>query len=144
MNARTNQIGQRFQNTIWVNDSEKNVKFRLLTNRKTGKQQSGVEFVDISIAPGKSIELPVEFDSAIRTEDDTGRVVGGLCPWLKKDGEEKVNLHPSLDYEAVQAEIEIKELAVKLEKERALSEAVKVHAEKTVAKRGAGRPKKEE
>lgn len=132
--------------TIWINDTTEKAVFRVLTTKLTGKKNSGVLFKTVEINPGERKALDSEYDSAIRTENAYGQVIGGLCPWLKKEGEVEVELHPCLDYKAVEEQIALEKLATKLQKDDALKDAIKVFAEQQVAeqnKKSPGRPKKD-
>lgn len=118
-----------FQQSTWKNESDKVVKLRLLTDARDGKKQQGFKFKHVVIPPGETVELPCEFDRAIRDVRD-GVIVGGQCPWLTKVNDVEFPMHPSLDYKAVAEELELQSLAEKIRKEKALEEAIKVQAER--------------
>lgn len=127
--------------TVWVNDTAHPAKFRLMLDKK-GKAPHSAAFKFVTVPVGGKITLPKDFDDAIRTENEFGVVVGGLCPWLKKEGEVEVQLEPCLDFETVIEETKASKLADKLQKQKALEEARKLMAEEKVrsesepAKRG--------
>ena len=95
----------------WKNNNDKPAKFKLLTHEKrtgrnTSKHTDGTNctasvFITIELQPGETKMIPAEYDAAIRRVDNkTNLVVGGLCPWLTKVGEESVTIHSSLDYKS--------------------------------------------
>lgn len=133
---------QAYEETTWVNGTHDTVKFRLMTDKRTGPKNSGIHFRIVTLHPGDKITLSSEFNSAIRTEDTNGIIVGGLCPFLNKEGEEEVNLHPCLDFKKVVEDIELDALAKKMQKDNSMKDAIKAYSEKKVEKQ-LGRPKKE-
>ena len=119
----------------WKNNNTVPAKFRLLTHEKrTGRPNSRHQdsakcqasiFLKIELEPGQTIELPSEYDQAIRTlSSRTGEVVGGLCPWLTKIGEENVTLHSSLDYKSAFQHEEALTLVAAMKKEEELNAAM--------------------
>lgn len=118
-------INEFEQYTIWVNDQDITFKARLFL--ENGKHK------DIEFPPGKEFSLPSQYDAAIRTQDQTGLVVGGLVPLLKKKGEANVKVHACLDYKAVAEEIELEEMTKKIAKEEAQAKAIVRQAEKKAA-----------
>lgn len=109
--------------TTWVNDTEVTIRFKLYLETAGGSKKMVSKVIEIE--PGKQLSLPSSFDSAIRKERD-GKIVGGLCPWLKKKGETNLNLLPELDYFARKKEQDMTELAEKLRKQKDLEEAAKL------------------
>jgi hypothetical protein len=117
----------------WKNNNDVKAVFRLLTNEKRvgkniryGADCQGSTFRTIVIEPGHTIKLQKEYDQAIRTVSTaTGLVVGGLCPWLTKIGEENITVHTSLDYKTAFQEEEAITLMKALKKENELREALK-------------------
>ena len=128
-------------NTIWVNDTKYTATFRLM-QFKHGKAPNSASFKKYVIAPGETKLIDSQFDSAIRTEDKYGRVIGGLCPWLKKQGEDEVEMEDCLNFEAVADKMAIQKLAEELKQSKALEEAIKVHAEQKVAEAADPKPKR--
>lgn len=132
--------------TVWVNNTTHTAKFKIMLE-KAGRAPNSAAFRAITLSPGQSIKLDSVHDHSIRTEDAYGKVVGGLCPWLSKDGEDEVEMEPCLDFEAVANQLELEKLAVKVQKDKALEEAIKIQAEQkasgvdTVKNKG-GRPRK--
>jgi hypothetical protein len=120
------------QFTTWKNTNDKAASFRLLTHEKRrgkhpkfGADAKGSVFLKIEIAPGESKQLPSEYDQAIRKVcPKTGQIVGGLCPWLTKVGEEKVVIHTSLDYKTAIEGEEARQLVAAMRKENELRDAL--------------------
>jgi hypothetical protein len=139
---------EEYHETVWVNNTVYTAKFKLM-QEKTGKAAYSSAFRTHVLKPGDKLTLSSVFDDAIRTVDKNGMVVGGLCPWLEKEGEDDVEIHSCLDFESIAEELELQKIAVQNTKSKALEEAVKIMAEKkasgieTVAvKNKGGRPKK--
>ena len=149
--------------STWRNDNDKPAVFRLLTDKKITKNNSkrnnngesvqGSIFLSVRLEPGQTTQLPSEYDQAIRTvSPKTGQVVGGLCPWLIKVGEEDIVVHVSLDYKTSIMESEALALVATMKKENELREALaelekrklsaQIDRELSAEKRSAGRPKK--
>lgn len=85
-------------------------------------QDSG--FLDVEIAPGEDVYLPVAFDDAICRKGEDGVVQSGSCPWLIKN-DEAPELHPSLDpveQQRVQAALDAE--AARLKKAEAEAEGL--------------------
>lgn len=130
--------------TTWKNNNDQKAIFKLVTDKtlagshpKFGADCKAVHFLLVEIEPGKSKRIPTEYDQAIRTVNPkTGQVVGGLCPWLTKVGEEDIVVHKSLDYKAAWQEQEVQEVAQAMKKEQDLRDAL---AE--IEKRKAGKKK---
>src|SRR5271169_2551785 len=101
------------EETVWLNDSDKSARFRLQI-KGIGKAEYSCSFRMINIPAGGQVKLSSMYDKAIRTENEQGEVIGGLCPWLKKQGEDFVNLIACLDYQAIEKELQIKSLASQL------------------------------
>jgi hypothetical protein len=141
--------------STWKNTNDKKATFRLLTNEKRagkhpkeGANCKGSVFLRVEIEPGQTRTLPSEYDQAIRKVDQkTGQVVGGLCPWLTKTGEEEIVVHKSLDYKSAFLNEEALNLVKTLAKEEELRNALKVLEDRKAAdeakKNPVGRPKKE-
>jgi hypothetical protein len=118
--------------STWKNNNSEKAVFRLLTHlKKPGKHPKfgadckGSVFLRVEIEPGATKQLPSEYDQAIRAVSPvSGQVVGGLCPWLTKVGEEDVVVHTSLDYKTALMEEEAKLLAASLKKENELRDAL--------------------
>jgi hypothetical protein len=122
--------------TEWKNNNKEKAVFRLLTHEKrtgrpnarhkdSGRCQASV-FLKIEVLPGQTIKLKSEFDDAIRkVSKETGQVVGGLCPWLTKVGEEDVTVHSSLDYKLAIQEEQAHHMLDAMKKENDLREALK-------------------
>lgn len=119
-----NQFNQ--DKTIWINDSEEDIKLKLYKEVAGGSNKMTAVMVEVKA--GKQVSLPSIYDQSIRKERH-GQVVGGLCPWLRKKGETKVNLLPELDYFARKKEQDMVEMAEKIQKQKALEEAAKLLAE---------------
>jgi hypothetical protein len=151
--------------STWRNDNDRTAVFKLLTDKKITKNSSrrmnngepvqGSIFLNVKIEPGESKQLPSEYDQAIRTvSPKTGQVVGGLCPWLVKVGEEDIVVHVSLDYKTSIMETEALELAKSMKKETELRAALaelerrklslQIEKEVVAEKKSAGRPSKKE
>ncbi len=151
--------------STWRNDNDKPAVFKLLTDKKVtknrskhmnnGEQVQGSIFLPVRVEPGQSIQLPSEYDQAIRTvSPKTNQVVGGLCPWLIKVGEEDLVVHVSLDYKTSIMETEALELAKAMKKENELRSALaelekrklsaQIDRETAAEKKSVGRPKKSE
>lgn len=147
--------------STWRNDNDKPAVFKILTDKKVtknnsrrmnnGEQCQGSIFLNVIIQPGETKQLPSEYDQAIRTVSPrSGQVVGGLCPWLVKVGEEDVVVHISLDYKASMMEAEAMQLVASMKKETELRAALdELERRKAVAqaatlevKRSPGRPAK--
>lgn len=133
--------------TTWVNTQDRTVKFSYLTHVKTGKKASGGLYQNVVLKPGQRVKIPSEFDCGIRDERN-GIVVGGLAPFLLKEGEsqEDVTLHSCLDYKNVTADVALQELAARLKKEDELARAVKFQgdaAEAAEAKKAVKKPSKD-
>lgn len=119
--------------STWKNNNKDKATFRLLMHTKRrgvhkqfGADCQGSEFLRVDIEPGQSVKLLKEFDQAIRTVDQkTGLVVGGLCPWLTKEGEENLVVHKSLDYMAAFQEEEAMNYIQAVKKENELKDALK-------------------
>ncbi len=119
----------------WKNNNNVTAKMRLLTHEKktgrpNGRHQDSTKcqasvFLRIELPPGETIELPSEYDQAIRTVSTrTGEVIGGLCPWLTKIGEENVTIHSSLDYKSAFQHEEALTLVAAMKKEEELNAAL--------------------
>ena len=118
--------------TTWFNPLD--VPQRVTLRLTHGGQSGPGKVKQVTIAPGKTVMLPSEYDQAIRELDKNGVVVGGLAPMLQKQGQENVKVHESLDFKRVADEIELVELAKQAEKDNARKEAVKLKAERDLAK----------
>jgi hypothetical protein len=116
----------------WTNNNDQTAVFRLLTHEKRpgNHRQFGPDcqaslFLPVTVEPGQTIKLPSVYDQSIRkVNEKTGQVVGGLCPWLVKTGEEDIIVHRSLDYKAAFLQEEAKELVEGMKKENELREAL--------------------
>lgn len=123
----------------WVNNNNETATFRLLTHEKrkglparnnahidSGKCDAST-FLKVVVKPGEKVSLPAEYDQAIRKIDArTGQVVGGLCPWLTKIGEEDVVINKSLDYKtAILHEDALRTVEV-MKKEQELRDALQL------------------
>lgn len=143
--------------STWKNNNDKPARFNLLTHqkmrgkhRKFGADCKASVFLKIEIQPGETKQLPSEFDQAIRkVSAKTGQIVGGLCPWLTKEGEEDMVVHKSLDYKSAFQEAEAYKAIEAFKKEDELKKALKVledarmQQEFLAEKKGPGRPKKD-
>jgi len=142
----------------WKNNNTDTANFKLLMDNKRPGSDSrhGVDckasvFLPVRLEPGQSIKLPKEYDQAIRKVcPKTGQVVGGLCPWLVKVGEEDIVVHSSLDYKAAFQEQEAMELMKAMKKENELRDALKELEKRKLQvtemaseKRSVGRPAKD-
>lgn len=85
--------------TTWVNESKHHLDFDLLDND---------EWVNVQLKPGEKVTLNSDLDNYIRTEKN-GMVIGGKCPFLKKEGEKDVVFRsPHLNVPKLIEEEEIK------------------------------------
>ncbi len=125
--------------TTWVNDTQETARFQLM-QVEAGKIQYSAKFRKIVIKPGQKLALESRFDDAIRTME-RGRVVGGLCPWLKKEGEDEVEMEDCLDYKTVAETLEVLDLSLKLQKRKGLEEAIKIHSERKAQEPTVAKPK---
>jgi len=111
-NKRNNNYKVSF--TEWVNNTNQTMKFDLLSN--VGPNHVG-EMLRVTLKPGETITLESEYDQGIRTtrienkgdEDEREVIVGGIAPRLTKVGSAEIELHPSLDYEAMSAKSEMED-----------------------------------
>jgi hypothetical protein len=121
--------------TTWKNNNNVAATFRLLTHEKRkGRQNINHQnngdclmsvFLKVVVQPGEQIRLPSEYDSAIRkVSERTGEVVGGLCPWLTKVGEEDIVINKSLDYKIAIMEEQAQNTIDALKKENQLRSAL--------------------
>ncbi len=125
----------------WENNNDQKAVFRLVDDRKVkgtdkmyGVDCQGTHFLHVEVLPGKKVKIPSLYDQAIRTVNHkTGQIVGGLCPWLTKIGEEDIVIHKSLDYKSAMQDIEVKEMAETLKKEDELRAALAVIEKRKVA-----------
>jgi hypothetical protein len=74
-------------------------------NTKASKEEVDAakctKFLEVVIPPGKTVRLPRKYDQAIRwVSPRTGQACAGLCPWLKKKGEETVVVAKVFDFRA--------------------------------------------
>jgi len=80
---------EQFTSTIWKNPTTHTARIKLYVGdgrtRKNGGK--GTAYGLLEIPPGESRSVSSEYDEAIQTTRD-GVVVGGLCPWLEKNGVE--------------------------------------------------------
>lgn len=93
-------------------------------------------FLDVEIPAGDSALLPSTFDDAISRRDETGVVQSGCCPWLIKNDERELEVHPSLDpveQQRLQAEIDAD--AARRKKAEAEAEALKADQARAEAER---------
>lgn len=127
-----------YTETVWTNTTVHTATFRLMLD-KPGRAPHSSKFRVYTIKPGDKVSIPSYYSDAIRTEDKYGKVIGGLCPWLKKAGEGEVEMEKCLDFETIASNIELEVLAKKIQKDKALEEAIKVQAENKVK---GERPKK--
>ena len=123
--------------TVWINDTNEVASFKLVTHKKYGNQNTGTVFKQIVIKPGEKVELESHYDEAIRSTYN-GRIVGGLCPWLKKLDESSVNMEECLDYKFVEEQLKLQDLAKKIREEESLRAA----SERMKEDKSPGRPKK--
>jgi len=83
--------------TTWKNPTSKTVKFRLYKgyegDGKTWARQK--PWLNYEVAPGKSVDIPVQYDQAIQTIDVNGIVMGGVAPQLVNTRHPK-DVHPSI------------------------------------------------
>src|SRR5574343_440315 len=86
--------------TVWKNDhSRETARFTLQTShgvkysKQDAMQPAGVQKIEIK--PGDELKLPSKFDDVIQRADETGTIVGGLCPSLTKNGV-RPRLHKSI------------------------------------------------
>lgn len=146
--------------STWKNNNDATARFRLLTDKKVvgrpnkNHKESGdckvSVFLNVVIEPGATKLIPTEYDDAIRkVSKKTGQVVGGLCPWLTKVGEEDVVIHTSLDYKSAFQEEEARQLVDTMKKENELRAALELIQKRKLAaeitaeeKKAPGRPKK--
>jgi hypothetical protein len=131
------------KDTVWVNDTIHTAKFRLQV-KESGKLPYSSKFRTITLKPGDKITLSSDYDDGIRTENKSGTVIGGLCPWLKKQGEDFIDIAECLNFEAVADKIELEQLADKIRVDESLKAAVIVQQELKVnpPRNKGGRPKK--
>jgi|ERR1700678_2533782 hypothetical protein len=122
-----NKLSQLTQFSTWRNDNDVPAQFRLMTHEKikgSSKQpKDGSVFEYVNLLPGETIQLPSEYDAAIRKVGKLGSVSGGLCPWLVKVGDE-VRIDTALDYKKAIENEQLLKLAEELEKESVLSKAL--------------------
>lgn len=141
----------------WKNTNNVVARFKLLTDKKRkgihkrfGADCQASCFLVVEIQPGQTKSLPSEYDQAIRkVSPKTGQVVGGLCPWLTKIGEEDVVVHKSLDYKnAIETEQAFDMVAAlaqedKLKAALATLQASRETAVAEIETKKVGRPKKD-
>lgn len=139
---------EEYHETVWVNNTTHTAKFKLM-QEKSGRVANSAAFRTHILKPGDKVTLSSVFDDAIRTIDKDGIIVGGLCPWLEKEGEDDVEMHSCLDFETIAEELELQKIAIKNTKAKALEAAVKIMAEQkaagiesTAVKNKGGRPRK--
>lgn len=75
-----------FQITTWQNPTDQDCRFHVM---------SGDKPIHVHVPSRKTVQLPAEFDNAVRTERG-GLVVGGLAPQLVPLGREAVPIHESI------------------------------------------------
>jgi hypothetical protein len=75
-----------FQITTWQNPTDQDCRFHVM---------SGDKPIHVHVASRKTVQLPAEFDNAVRTERG-GLVIGGLAPQLVPLGREAVPIHESI------------------------------------------------
>lgn len=123
-----------FKMTTWVNNTNHVARFMVMLDNVDPRTFCGKARA-IRLEPGETVTLQSIYDNAIRQIDkDTGRVIGGLCPWLDKaEDDERPEMMECLDFETVIEEEAAKKLAVKLQKDQAMAEARKQLAEKKLA-----------
>lgn len=117
-------------NTIWHNPSSRDVRLELyLGDGRAAKHGgNGKGFVYLTIPAGQERSVSSEYDEAIQTTRN-GVVVGGLCPWLVKNGvEPRVDerllkrsdeVRTAVDTAVADVTAQKSELEAKLEAERA-------------------------
>lgn len=127
--------------TVWKNDhNRETARFTLQTSHgvKWSKQDAmqPARLQKIEIKPGEELKLPSKFDDAIQRVDETGTVVGGLCPWLTKNGV-RPRLHKSIDWLDQLSAAEAEELETYIKRARlqkAREEAAALQAEEAKLK----------
>jgi hypothetical protein len=69
--------------TLWKNPTSQPVRFRIWLDvgRIKGQATQAARYLDVSIAPGETEELPTIYDPAIQRVEH-GLVVAGLAPQL--------------------------------------------------------------
>lgn len=131
------------ENTVWRNDNNVVARFNVVTTTPIG-QGAGYIKDPIEIKPGEEVSLPSIYDPEIRKLDKRGIIVGGLCPWLTKVGDEDREIEQALDYKSVIESQELEKIAAKLQKEKHLEDAIKLVAKRTAEEtvKKPGRPVK--
>ncbi len=79
--------------TTWHNPTK--FPMRVTLARAGRRSTDPDEILTFTIEPGKSGEIPAEFDTAIHRRDADGTVVSGLAPMLVRAGQ-TYGVHPAL------------------------------------------------
>lgn len=108
-----------YEHSTWQNPTEQTVTFRVWR----GPESSQKPWLYLSIPPGQERSFPSEYDDSIHTKDKNGIIVGGLAPQLVKKGVPH-RMDPVLDTHLQ-------------ERKRALDNAARALAEKTVSEQAA-------
>ena len=117
---------ETYKETTWVNNTKYTAEFMLMTNElEDGRNPHVGSCRPVRLAPGESIKLRSLYDHAIRSIDpNTGKVCGGLCPWLDTVEDEQPEMESSLDFEAAIQMARIKEMQDKIAKQTAMKLAM--------------------
>lgn len=90
------------KNTAWINPTHHTVRFEVVEGEEAHRRVFKYEF-----KPGQRVEIPSEYDRAIRTVKD-GVIVAGLAPQLVTADDEKnpVIMHEALASSAALGDLE--------------------------------------
>jgi hypothetical protein len=132
---KDDEVSKHF--TVWKNNTDKTFSFKIYGEERiihltpnqyrpfteAGKRMSRMTVI---IQPGKSVEIDSRYDNAIRTVNESGNIVGGLCPHLSKVGEDETpKFSLGLDSIRIEEEEERKKLIEKMEAEARYLTAVR-------------------